>query len=596
MIKRCCQWLSVVLLLSFVSQAVGGQPASNAAPDPRNVKNGFVIPDEGYCDQPYVVVTRSGKWLCVLTTGAGKEGDVGQHVVSTVSTDKGRNWSKPIDIEPADGPEASWVVPLATPGGRVYAFYDYNGDRVNMLRGKKARADMLGWYCYRYTDDEGASWSKDRYRLPMRLTACDRANDWQGKVQIFWGISKPITVGDSGMFAFTKLGKHLLDNGEGWFYRSDNILTEADPAKLHWELLPEGDHGVRNDRFGSVQEEHNIVGLGGDDLYCIYRTTTGNPCESYSRDGGKSWTTPDVATYTPGGRPIKHCRACPKLWWTANGKYLLWFHNHGGRDFKGRNPAWICGGEAREGHVYWSQPEILLYDDDPDVRMSYPDLIEQDGHYWVTETQKTIARAHSIDTTLLEGLWRQVDPGAPPRAVANSDVALALNADQLRAGQVPMPQLSKLSPGQGFSVEMRVRLGDAPQTGTMLDATDSPTRGLRIAIESEGQLGIELGDGQVQARWSSDKGLLTAGREHHVVVTVDGGPKTITFIVDGHVCDGGAQRDQGWGRFDPAITDVNAKGPLTLSRVGDMELTGLQIYSRPLRNSEAIDNFRLSRD
>ena len=31
--------------------------------------------DEGYCDQPYVVITKDGNWLCVLTTGAGHEPD-----------------------------------------------------------------------------------------------------------------------------------------------------------------------------------------------------------------------------------------------------------------------------------------------------------------------------------------------------------------------------------------------------------------------------------------------------------------------------------------------------------------------------------------
>ncbi len=39
--------------------------------------------------------------------------------------------------------------------------------------------------------------------------------------------------------------------------------------------------------------------------------------------------------------------------------------------------------------------------------MSYPDLIEQDGRYWITETQKTVARVHSVDPELLEGLWKQ---------------------------------------------------------------------------------------------------------------------------------------------------------------------------------------------
>src|SRR6478736_4050164 len=90
------------------------QPSS---PDLRNIKTGFPIPKEGYCDQPYVVITNDGKWLCVMTTGSGVEGQPGQHVVATISEDKGKSWSPLIDIEPATGPEASWVTPLKVPGG-----------------------------------------------------------------------------------------------------------------------------------------------------------------------------------------------------------------------------------------------------------------------------------------------------------------------------------------------------------------------------------------------------------------------------------------------------------------------------------------------
>ena len=52
--------------------------AAGQSGDERNIKNGFTIPKEGYCDQPYVVITNDGNWLCVLTTGAGIEGKPGQ--------------------------------------------------------------------------------------------------------------------------------------------------------------------------------------------------------------------------------------------------------------------------------------------------------------------------------------------------------------------------------------------------------------------------------------------------------------------------------------------------------------------------------------
>ena len=38
--------------------------------DPRDFANGLLIPGEGYCDQPYVVVTKDGGWLCTISDPA----------------------------------------------------------------------------------------------------------------------------------------------------------------------------------------------------------------------------------------------------------------------------------------------------------------------------------------------------------------------------------------------------------------------------------------------------------------------------------------------------------------------------------------------
>ena len=250
--------------------------ASAAAPDARNFANGQRIPVEGYCDQPRIVVTKDGAWVCVLTTGPGVEGAEGQHVVATVSEDKGKKWSSLTDIEPADKERKSaYALALITPQDRIYAFYNYNGDAIHTKPdGKPIRDDMQGWFCYRYSDDKGKSWSK-RYRLPMRVTAADRTNDWQGKVQMFWAIGTPAVWDGKAMFGFSKLGKYILENGEGWFYRSDNILREPDPDKLDWQLLPDGDNGVRLPEFGSVQEEFDVAHLEKEELMCVYRTTLG---------------------------------------------------------------------------------------------------------------------------------------------------------------------------------------------------------------------------------------------------------------------------------------------------------------------------------
>lgn len=567
--------------------ALGGSWASAAEIDPRDIANGLPIVSEGYCDQPYVVVTHDGNWLCVLTTGKGKEGQIGQHVVSTISTDHGKSWSQPVDIEPADGPEASWVVPLVTPGGRVYAFYDYNGDRVETLRGKRIRADMLGWYVYRYSDDNGRSWSHDRYRLPMRVTACDRANDWKGEVQIFWGICKPQIINHDLYFAFSKLGKYILDNGEGWLYHSDNILTERDPSVISWDLWPEGDHGIRSPEFGSIQEEHNLVHVTGDTLYCVYRTLNGFPCQTYSTDGGKTWEKPEPMTYTPGGRTIKTPRACPKLWRTADGKFLFWFHHQGTKNYRPRNPAWIIGGVERGGRIHWSQPEVLLYGPESKADMSYPDMIEQDGRFWFTETQKTVARVHEVDKSLLEGLWTQGEI----KIAAQDGLILDRSKDSPKSGAVDLAKRWDLSKSTGLTLDLWVRSDDLKPGQVLLDNRGKDGSGAILKTIPGDALRVELNDGTTKAALESDPGLLQDKKPHHVVIIADAQAQLLSVVIDGFHNNGGKDRPFGWTRWHGTMGDVTGSGKL---RVGP-SVSRLRVYDRYLRTSEAVANFHAGR-
>ncbi len=576
--------------------------ALSFAADPRNFQNGRLIPDESYCDQPYIVVTRDGNWLCTMTTGSGREGAGGQHVVATVSADQGRTWSPLIDIEPATGPSASWVIPLPTPGGRVYALYNYNGDRVVVPpfpNVKHRRDDTLGWYAYRYSEDHGRTWS-ERHRLPMPVAEVDRGNEWQGKVQLFWGIDKPVTVGRDVIFGFSRLGGYFQERGEGWFYRSNNVLTERDPAKIRWTLLPASGRGLRGPDFGSIQEEHIVVPLANGDLFCIWRTETGHPIQAYSRDGGKSWTEPAIATYTPGGRKMKTPRACPMLWRTADGRYLFWFHHNSYPKTGGpaRNIAWLAGGVERGGVIHWSQPEPVCYNGDRRRGASYPDLIEWQGRYFLSSTNKEEARIIEVQPALLEGMWRQSEL----RSVAARGMALNLDRGALAKGTVPLPRLPDLTADEGgFALELWVQV-DAWRAGQVVLDTRIQANGAGLALSTvdDGALKLELSDGKNRTEWASDPGLLAPGRAHHVVFNVDVAPRLITVAIDGVVCDGGAKAQFGYTRFGDVglkpsgkeLRDINA-GPLRMAPDGFAgELKHLRFYTRYLTTSEMVGNFR----
>ena len=599
--------------------ALAGVGRAAGDTDPRNVAHGFVIPDENYSDQPYIVITNDGNWLCVMTTGEGVEGRPGQHIVSNTSTDQGETWRAMVDIEPAGGPEASWVMPLKVPSGRVYVFYTYNRDNLRRVNSNQesigARVDTMGAYMFKYSDDNGRTWSRERYEIPMRKMNIDRENTHGGDVMFFWGVGKPIIVpkpprrrmpdspkGPYAIFGFAKVGKWgspgAMVESQGCFMRSDNVLTEKDPSKVRWVLLPDGDEGLRAPK-GPVSDEANLVALSDGSLYATYRTIDGYNCHAYSRDGGHSWTPPEYATYTPGGRRIKHPRAANFVRKFSNGKYLLWFHNHGGEAvhgaewtqggsgyYRNRNPGWIAGGIEHNGMMHWSQPEVLLYDDDPDTRISYPDFVEENGRYWVTETQKTVARVHQIDPSLLEGVWSQ----ETNRTVARLGLAAEL-ASIPTGASLRMPNL-----GSSFSLDFWIRLRELTPGQVLFDATSSGGRGVRLTTSDNFSLRLTMADGERETVWESDAGThpgtMKTGVWQHIAVIVDGGPRIISYVIDGQFNDGGATRQFGWGRFPKELGDVNGAAEARVAPRIFGEMRGLRIYDRYLRTSEAVGNYR----
>jgi concanavalin A-like lectin/glucanase superfamily protein/BNR/Asp-box repeat protein len=644
------QKLPALALCALAAGGAAPQPRTpmSTIPDSRHIANGLPIPGESYCDQPYIVQTDDGAWLCAMTTAAGHEGSATQTVITVRSTDRGRTWSKPVRLEPAGGPEASYAVLLKVPvtrsagTRRVYCFYNHNTNNVREVKredsGVYTRVDTLGHYVFKYSDDHGRSWSTRRYEVPVREFEVDRKNIYGGKIRFFWNVGRPLLLPDAALLTLHKVGafgQGFMTISEGVFMKSRNILTERDPEKLVFETLPEGDAGLRAPKGGGlIAEEQSVTVLSDGSLYCVYRTVDGYPACAYSRDGGRTWSEPAYATYTPGGKRIKHPRAANFAWRCSNGKFLYWFHNHGGPaarrpgwdPYADRNPAWLCAGEERDSPqgkvIHWSQPEILLYDDDSFIRMSYPDLVEEDGRFWITETQKNAGRVHELDRELLEGLFGQL----ANRTAATEGLLLDLPGERRKAkgerrkgegergkaegergkaATTPMPRLpafhqrdnSRPDYGRkdlraGFSVDLWLRLETVDAGQVLLDSRTETGQGLLLATAEGGALRLTLNDGREESGWSSDAGLLQAGKVHHVAAIVDGGPKIITWVIDGVLNDGGEHRQFGWGRFSPTLRDANGAPTLRIGPSLRGEVCRVRIYGRALRTSEAVGNYR----
>ena len=193
-----------------------------------------------------------------------------------------------------------------------------------------------------------------------------------------------------------------------------------------------------------------------------------------------------------------------------------------------RNPIWMCGGIEKDGHIHWSEPEIVLYDDNIGNRISYPDYIETDGRVFLTETQKLVARVHELSPELLDAMW---DFDATPAATA-AGLALDLSGDACRNGALAdMPELPALHnrdegeiDGQtsatmsgavtreiesrgGFSLELWVRFDDLDPWQVLFDTRNERGEGILVQLTDRGTVALTMTSCAYDtpgARWSKE--------------------------------------------------------------------------------------------
>jgi len=207
--------------------------------------------------------------------------------------------------------------------------------------------------------------------------------------------------------------------------RCDNLLTETDPAKLKFTLLPAGPRGIRADVRGQWDnpalhrllkffdgvpyetafnfQEMTVVPLDDGRWLGVGRTFLGSPGFTVSADRGATWTPVEPLCMAPGGEPIKHPMTMCPIAKTTDGRIVLLFTNNDGSqrgarhvwdgDGRTRNPQWIAvaratPGETANAGLRFGEPMILAdVDDSGEVNlktgMSMPQFFEREGRYFV---------------------------------------------------------------------------------------------------------------------------------------------------------------------------------------------------------------------
>lgn len=574
--------------------------------DPRDIHNGYIILDNGYADQPLLVKNKDGSLTCVLTVSDMGEGWGTQHVVSVISLDGGRTWSEPVSIESPDSPESSWAVPIITPNGRIYVAYTYNSTNIRSIKMENGavsnRVDTVGKYVYRFSDDRGRTWSHERYEIPIRVTDYDRTNVYHGDLngdgkidsddpKFFWNPSRAEIANGNVYLGLAKIRNFrpivTFAETEGFVFRSPNLLREQNPNSIIWEMVPEGRYGLRS-RSGIVCEETTPLVLSDGTLAALCRTEEGVILAFYSSNQGNSWRSPEPLSYALDGKSLKNPRAKASIWVIGPGKYLLWYANNGNTGFENRNPAWLAYGFERDGQLVFSQPEVVLYDRNPQTRLSYPDFVQLDGCNLLTETQKSVARVHEVSKDLINGLIGQ------STATGRSTIGLIGEWDsRLKPTQKlkDIPDIVNI----GLTLEFWVKFDRFDRENILLDSMQGKARGVKVTTKPNRSVSVTISNGNQIIEAESDQDSLVAGRWTHIVCIFDPGPRILMFVINGRLSDGGAERVSGWKRYPSTLAPIADDTEVSIARNLNGKISNVWVYSRALRVSEAIAAFRTGR-
>ena len=292
-----------------------------------------------------------------------------------------------------------------------------------------------------------------------------------------------------------------------------------------------------------------------------------------------------------------------------------------------RNNMWLTVGHEitlKNGDktVQWTQPELALYERDHTRGHGYPDVItDLDGQVYITETYKSKpmseAKTHTVDMHMLNLLYTQTTINATVETNINQN----LTAKTSRLTQA-LPNFNTYNTVQyGMSLDLwlatPVSLGVPSSSSSsssaavlptvLVDATtllnDTVTVGLLVhSFSTNGTVMLTMQDDtggvvQFQTDPVCSRRLLDAkSSPHHVGILVDGGPKMVSFVVDGKLCDGGTDLvhwPNGHYLMDSSFGSIGS-GVVTV-KVNTEVVKGGHLYDRTLYVTEMIGNWRARR-
>ena len=309
---------------------------------------------EGGLFETRATITPKGDYLLMFPNGghyaeAGyteeKEKKVND-LVAYRSKDKGKTWEGPTVPFDIDYNQHGFIPLIPKGTNRIYAFgtqpvwnlVDYEPQKPGL-----AENAPIG---YRYSDDDGYTWSEVRIIRPK--------ND-----PLYRGMSiMRMTETDNGTWL---LGTHEGDYTFKPLMTRLYILRSEDQGKT-WELLPGRRHSGWYAKGFNRMDEGRPINLGGGKVFFMNRTAAGYLAGAWSDDDGKTWTYPAPTS-------LVHPDAPPMLFKLSDDKTLIAFH-HNKSSIKSadlgnepkihldRSELWFA--TSTDGGHSWSEPRFIM--------------------------------------------------------------------------------------------------------------------------------------------------------------------------------------------------------------------------------------------
>ncbi|MCF7688134.1 MAG: glycoside hydrolase [Cephaloticoccus sp.] len=379
-----------------------------------------------------VVILSDGTWLCTWSQGSS-EGAVDERIVCATSSNLGLTWSAARQIT-ASAPTVrrSYGCPFVVPGtGRLYLFL-HEGYREGAITVCNPEIDA-GNLAYLWSDDNGTTWSEiTLIRIPDRDISA-----FPDKIHAHLNHPPQIMPGGQVVLPFTQGMRNgavrrfwQLGCCEASLLWCENLLTETDPSKLRFSLLPPGSRGIRAnimshgdnpavlrlaaaygghpEEIAANAQELTVVPLSDGRWFGVVRTYLGSPGYTVSSDEGRTWTPVERLRYGPEGEYIEHPHTMCPIARLPDGRLMLLFTNNDGTrkgaahvwdgGCRTRNPQWfVIGreipGETRNGGLLFGPPRILASVDEtsaPDgftastaTGISMPQYLHANGRHFV---------------------------------------------------------------------------------------------------------------------------------------------------------------------------------------------------------------------